>query len=336
MEYPILLAYRKLWLMAKIPDLDDYIGRRLRLRDLRVFFAVAQHGSMAKAAAQLRVSQPAVSQVIADLEHALGARLLDRGRRGVDLTMFGTTLHKYAKAAFDELRQGVRQIEFLSDPTAGELRIGCPESISAGFLVRIVERLSERYPRMKLSVQQLVTPSLEIPQLEKREVDLVLARLWPSPIEPRLRNGVRVEVLFNDGFSIAVDSRHPLARRRKINFADLVQERWVVPALDSPSTIALANVFRANGLEMPKSVLMTYSVSLRIGLAISGYYVAALPTSVLRLCSRTPPLKELPVDLRMPPWPVAAVTPKDRALNPAIAPFLECARQVAKLATVDC
>ena len=167
--------------------------------------------------------------------------------------MFGTTLHKYAKAAFDELRQGVRQIEFLSDPTAGELRIGCPESISAGFLVRIVERLSERYPRMKLSVQQLVTPSLEIPQLEKREVDLVLARLWPSAIESRLRNGVRVEMLFNDGFSIAVDSRHPLARRRKINFADLMQERWVVPALDSPSTIALANVFRANGRAIAES-----------------------------------------------------------------------------------
>jgi DNA-binding transcriptional LysR family regulator len=317
--------------MTKIPDWDDYIGRRLRLRDLRVFFAVAQQGSMAKAAAQLRVSQPAVSQVIADLEHALGARLLDRGRRGVDLTIFGITLHKYAKAAFDELRQGVRQIEFLSDPTAGELRIGCPESISAGFLVRIVECLSKRYPRMKLSVQQLVTPSLEIPQLEKREVDLVLARLWPSPIHERLGNTVKVEVLFNDGFSIAVDRRNPLARRRKISTEELMNERWVVPPLDSPGSIALANAFRSSGWQLPETVLTTYSVSLRIALASTAQYVTALPTSVLRPNSKVFPLKELPVDLKMPPWPVAAVTPKDRALNPAIAPFLECARQVANL-----
>ena len=323
---------RKLTLMAKILDWDDYIGRRLRLRDLRVFFAVAQHGSMAKAAVQLRVSQPAVSQVIADLEHALGARLLDRGRKGVDLTMFGTTLHKYAKAAFDELRQGVRQIEFLSDPTAGELRIGCPESISAGFLVRVVERLSERYPRMKLSVQQLVTPSLEIPQLEQREVDLVLARLWPSAIEDRRKNTVKVEVLFNDGFSIAVDKRHPLALRRKISIAELVNERWVVPSLDSPGSMAVVSAFRASGLDLPETILTSYSVSFRIGLASTAQYVTALPTSVLRLNSKILSLKELPIDLRVPAWPVAAVTPKGRALNPAIAPFLECARHVAKFA----
>jgi len=316
--------------MAKILDWDDYIGRRLRLRDLRVFFAVAQYGSMAKAAVQLRVSQPAVSQVIAELEHAVGAPLLDRGRRGVNLTVFGTTLHGYAKAAFDELRQGVRQIEFLSDPTAGELRIGCPESLSAGFLVPIVERLAECHPRMKLSVQQLVTPSLEIPQLEKREVDLVLARLWSPPTEDRLRKKLKVEVLFNDGFSIAVDRRSPLARRRKINIADLVSERWVVPPLDSPGSTALASAFRSSGQNLPKTFLITYSVSLRIALASTGKYVTALPTSVLRLNSKILPLKELPVSLRMPPWPVAAVTPGDRTLNPAVAPFLECARQIAK------
>jgi DNA-binding transcriptional LysR family regulator len=225
----------------------------------------------------------------------------------------------------------VRQIEFLSDPTAGELRIGCPESISAGFLVRIVECLSKRYPRMKLSVQQLVTPSLEIPQLEKREVDLVLARLWPSPIHERLGNTVKVEVLFNDGFSIAVDRRNPLARRRKISTEELMNERWVVPPLDSPGSIALANAFRSSGWQLPETVLTTYSVSLRIALASTAQYVTALPTSVLRPNSKVFPLKELPVDLKMPPWPVAAVTPKDRALNPAIAPFLECARQVANL-----
>ena len=75
--------------MAKIADWDDHIGRRLRLRDLRVFFAVVQSGSLSKAAAQLRVSHPAVSQVIADLEHALGARLFDRSSRGVEPTIYG-------------------------------------------------------------------------------------------------------------------------------------------------------------------------------------------------------------------------------------------------------
>ena len=105
--------------MAKIVDWDDHIGRRLRLRDLRVFFAVVQSGTLAKAATQLRVSQPAVSQVIADLEHALGVKLFDRSSRGVEPTVYARALLVRGRSAFDELRQGIRDIEFLADPTAG-------------------------------------------------------------------------------------------------------------------------------------------------------------------------------------------------------------------------
>src|ERR1700682_1109955 len=99
--------------MLRKVDWESQIGRRLRLRDLHVFFTVVQHGSMAKAAAQLGVSQPAVSEVIADLEHALGVRLLDRTTHGAEPTEFGRALLKRSIAAFDELRQGIKDIEFL-------------------------------------------------------------------------------------------------------------------------------------------------------------------------------------------------------------------------------
>src|SRR6266571_1906016 len=116
--------------MAKIVDWDTRIGSRVRLRDLHILLAVVQCGSMAKAARQLGVSQPAVSEAIAGLEHALNVRLLERDRRGVRPTVAGTALLADGRGAFDELRQGIKQIELLSDPTAGDLRIACPESIS--------------------------------------------------------------------------------------------------------------------------------------------------------------------------------------------------------------
>ena len=97
--------------MSKIVDWDSHIGRRLRLRDLHVFFAVVQSGSMAQAAADFRVSQPAVSKVIAGLEHTVGVRLLDRSPRGVEPTLYGRALLTRARAAFDELRLGIRDIE---------------------------------------------------------------------------------------------------------------------------------------------------------------------------------------------------------------------------------
>jgi DNA-binding transcriptional LysR family regulator len=110
----------------------DRVGRRLKLRDLHILLAVAQSGSMGKAAADLAISQPSVSKAIAAVEHAIGLRLLDRGPQGIEPTIYGRALLKCGTAVFDELRQGVRELEFLTDPTAGELRIGCPDDWHRG------------------------------------------------------------------------------------------------------------------------------------------------------------------------------------------------------------
>src|SRR5262245_47360700 len=100
-------------------ELPDRIGRRLKLHDLHVLMAVAHAGSMGKAAQSLNTTQPAVSRSIADLEHALGVRLFDRNRRGVKPTKFGRALLDCGSAVFDDLRQGIKNIEFLADPTVG-------------------------------------------------------------------------------------------------------------------------------------------------------------------------------------------------------------------------
>src|SRR6202043_327305 len=99
----------------------DRIGRRLKLRDLHILLAVVQRGSMAKAAAELAVSQPAVSKAIADMEHTLGLRLLDRSRNGIEPTAYGRALVKRGLTIFDELKQGVEELEFLADPSVGSL-----------------------------------------------------------------------------------------------------------------------------------------------------------------------------------------------------------------------
>src|SRR5262245_31918239 len=110
---------------------SDQIGRRLKLRDLHVLSAVVQWGSMAQAARHLAVSQPVVSAAISDLEHTIGVRLLDRSRKGIEPTIYGRALLKHGIIAFDALKEGVKEIEFLADPTCGELRIGCPEWVAA-------------------------------------------------------------------------------------------------------------------------------------------------------------------------------------------------------------
>src|SRR5258708_32123333 len=130
-------------------DWDSQIGRRLKLRDLHVFSTVVQRGSMAKAAQQLGVSQPAVSEVIADTEPALGVRLCARSAQGIAPTIYGGALLKRSVVVFDELKQSIRDIEFLADATTGEVRIACTQSLEYPLLPEIILRFCEQYPRVE-------------------------------------------------------------------------------------------------------------------------------------------------------------------------------------------
>ena len=106
---------------------ESRLGRRLRLRDLYVLSAVVKTGGMAKAARQLAMTQPSVSAAIANLEHMLGVSLLDRSPSGVVPTLYAEAMLRRSVVVFDELKQSVRDVETLADPSIGELRIGAAE-----------------------------------------------------------------------------------------------------------------------------------------------------------------------------------------------------------------
>jgi DNA-binding transcriptional LysR family regulator len=125
----------------------ERIKSRLKLRELHTLETVVQSGSMARAAAYLGVSQSAVSKSITEMEHTLGVPLLDRTSRGVESTAYARILLKRSAAIFDELSQGLKEIEYLADPTSGELRIGTTEPMTA-IVATVIEQLSRQYPRM--------------------------------------------------------------------------------------------------------------------------------------------------------------------------------------------
>ena len=128
------------------------LGRHLKLRDLNVLMTVARCGSMGKAASQLAVSQPAVSKAIADMEHTLGVRLLDRSPQGVEPTIYASALLDHGMIAFDELQQAVRKIECLADPSLGHVRIGCTVVLAEGFVANVITRMAQRYPRVNFQL----------------------------------------------------------------------------------------------------------------------------------------------------------------------------------------
>src|SRR5438132_9329384 len=159
---------------------ESRLGRRLRVRDLYILSTVVKSGGMAKAARQLAMTQPSVSAAIANLEHLLGVRLLDRSPRGIEPTIYADAMLKRSVAVFDELKQSVKDVESLADPATGELRIGCPESLIATLLPQVVDHFSKRYPRVIVHVHQVPSPAIRNPGLSERKFDLIFARQEPS------------------------------------------------------------------------------------------------------------------------------------------------------------
>jgi DNA-binding transcriptional LysR family regulator len=303
----------------------ERVGRRLKLRDLHILLAVAKSGTMGKAAADLAISQPSVSKAIADVEHTVGLRLLDRGPHGIEPTIYGRALLKCGVAVFDELRQGVKDLEFLTDPTAGELRIGCSETLAAGFVSAVVDRVSRQYPRLVFHLVPADPVTLLNRELRQRTVELVVIGTTGLNLE----RDVDVEILFEDRFVVMSGAESKWSPRRKLSLAHLINEPWVLPPSDSIPGLNIAQAFRANGLEPPRAYMISFSLPVHHHLLATGRFITMLPLSMLRFGKHLP-LKLLPVETSENPYPTGIITLKNRTLSPVAQLFINYARQVAK------
>jgi DNA-binding transcriptional LysR family regulator len=308
-------------------DWSDRIGRRVRLRDLHIVLAVAESGSMAKASAKLAISHPVVSKAISELEQTLGVSLFDRSSQGVEPTPYGRALLEAAVNVFDEMRQGFKRIEFLADPTSGELAVGCPEIILAGVLPAITEHFLEQHPRVQLRVIHADTALMQFDQLRKHNVELLIGRM-PRPF---VEDDLVSEPLFDEPFAVVAGIDSQWARRRRVELAELAEEPWVLPPPDSVPGVLIARIFREHDLKQPRAGVLTLSVQLTTTLIATGRFVGLLPSSVGRFSAKRVGLKILPVKVPTVLGSVVVITVKHRTPSPLAQLFISSARAVAKL-----
>jgi DNA-binding transcriptional LysR family regulator len=280
---------------------------------------------MGKAAERLSISQPSISKAIADIEHAIGVRLLDRTSRGVELTSYGSTLVKRGTGAFDELRQGIKDIELLDDPTGGEVRVGCSEEIASGLLLEVLIRFAREYPRVVVNVFPDDYRLEEFYLLRERKVDLCVAVISNSNLDDDLE----AEVLYKDRPFIVTGQNNRLVNKRKVELAELIDELWLLSHNHSIGS-SLAKAFRAQGLPVPKVRMRSYSVHQRLNLLAKDNFLAAEFGSILRFNADRYPLRVLPVDLQIGSFTTATFTMKNRTYCPVVRTFIDCMRRVAE------
>ena len=312
--------------MSPKPTPADVIGHRLKLQHLHVALAVAQRGSMGKAAKQLAVSQPVVSKTIADLEHLLGVRLFDRSPQGVEPTLYCRALLKRSVAIFDDVRTSIEEIRFLADPIAGELRIGSTEPLLAGLVTATMERLWEKYPRIVLRALQADAATLINRDLPERRIELAVIPVITLP----LRADLDATLLYRDSWNIVAGTGSPWTRRKKINLSELCDEFWCAPPLETSIGSLLIDAFRAKGLEPPRlTVSSVMSPPIIARLLENDRFIAVMTDSLLNFFyANRLSIKRLPVELQSPSFSIAIVNLKGRTVGPVAQLFTEQAQRI--------
>jgi DNA-binding transcriptional LysR family regulator len=305
-------------------DWSDRIGRRIKLRDLHILMAIADTGSMAKAASRLRISHPAVSKAIAEIEGTLGVRLFDRGSQGAELTAHGEVLLRCGINVFDEMQQGLRSLEHLSDPDSGEVRLGCTDIILHSLVPPIVREFSAKYPGVQLDVKLTNPGEHQIQELRERKIDLLITRATGR------QDDFNSEVLFDEPFVFVVGAQSEFAQKRRIALKDIIKGNWVLPPYDSAPGALVAEVFRANDFSPPKPVVKTIAIQLTVSLIAGGEFVGILPASVAALSAHQAALRVLPLKHLGPRITAEIVFLRNRTLSPAVQSFINCTRVVAK------
>jgi DNA-binding transcriptional LysR family regulator len=248
--------------------------------------------------------------------------------QGVEPTVYGDALLKRSAEVFDALKQSIRDIEFLSDATTGEVRIGSMEAPWFTLLPDVIRRFSQQYPRIEVHTD-LVDHSEVFRGLRERRYDCVLNRVRTG-LDDEAADDLEVEVIYDDVMIVVAGADSKWAGRRKIDLAALIDEPWILTGPTGWGRSLGEGVFRAAGLTRPNPRIATDSIILRARLIAGSPYLGMFASSVLRrFIADNYALTALPVDLRANAFSTGIVTLKNRTLSPVVERFLACVREVA-------
>ena len=231
-------------------------------------------------------------------------------RRKFEPTAYGRAFLNCGTAVFDDLRRGVQEIEYLSDPTVGELRIGAPTPFTDGLIPTVLGRLTELFPRIVFHAVEGDTTILR-GMLRERKIDLAVARTWGSIFG----DDFATDPLFEERLFVVAALDSPWSRRRRIELTELLDEPWTMPELDTVVGALIVEGFRSAGVALPTPRIVSNSMAVRTRLVAAGRFLTMLPSSIVHFGAAPLRLKILPVTLPLRSQPAQIMTLKDRTPN---------------------
>ena len=253
---------------------------RIRLRHLTCFVAVAQERTLARAAARLHLSQPAVSKTLAELEDLAGRRLVERGRAGTQLTPAGEEFLRYAVDVTQALESAAAVLTGAAVPIAPTLRVGALPTVAGGLLVEALARLRERRPHAGVSVRIGDNPEL-LAWLKAGEIDVAVGRM----AEPAMMQGVSCELRYAESLAVVTRPQHPLAAAgdNSISLRALLDYPLIVPGPGTAPRHDVEGFFAAHGVALPPGRTETQSAAVSRALTLISEAVWITPLRPVQL-----------------------------------------------------
>jgi DNA-binding transcriptional LysR family regulator len=287
------------------------LPRHMKMGELRVFVAVLEHRSFRKAAAVLHLTQPAVTKAIAALENTLGYKLFDRVANGVEPTVHGRSFAPRALAIFDELRRAAQELTLLSSGAIGSLRAGILPMPAIPFLPVAVNSLLDEHPGILVSViEERETELLD--RLRKRDIEIAILRL--ALVDPG--EDMRLDRLFDEKLCVVAAKSHPLAARSRLQWPELLEQRWVMPPADCYFYEHVQRSLDRLDMPMPRQVVEAMSIHIQFGMVLHAGMLSFGMRSQISFAPGKEFLVRLPFELPLSSSIVGAVSLKSHALSP--------------------
>jgi len=306
-------------------DLAHLMLTRLRLRHVRQLSAVGRLRSVSRAAEALHVSQPALSKSIHEVETTLGVRLFERTPRGLVPTAAGERLLQHCRAVESELRKAGDDIQAHLSGASGQVAVGAYLVALPSLIPKALARLMREGGDTTVRIVDGGARQL-VGALLSGDVDFIVGRLPDTPASEQLVH----EVLYQEPIRVICGARHPLARRRKLGYADLAQWPWVLPAPDSAAYVPITDLFLREGLPKPRMVAESTSFLMIRALLEDQPVLAAMPEQVIARDVALGLIRVLPIALPYAPLPVAITRHALREPGPAALRFMACLRESAR------
>ncbi|HBR4233647.1 TPA: LysR family transcriptional regulator [Klebsiella pneumoniae] len=296
-------------------------SQRIRLRHLHTFVAVAQQGTLGRAAETLNLSQPALSKTLNELEQLTGTRLFERGRLGAQLTLVGEQFLTHAVKVLDALNSAGQALNRKEGLNNDIVRIGALPTAALGILPTVIGQFHKQQKDITLQVATMNNTML-LAGLKSGEIDIGIGRMS----DPELMSGLHYELLFLESLKLVVRPGHPLLQEtvtlsRVMEWPVVVSPKGTVPRQNAEALL------QSQGCKMPAGCIETLSASLSRQLTVDFDYVWFVPSGAVKDDLRRGVLTALPIATQGAGEPFGILTRVDATLTPGTQTLLSAIRK---------